>query len=139
MGKLQRLRRHILQELTTEQGLGLYYSFFGYDAKTEPVANQLAEKGLSPDYVYRETKRAVTGVNGKADIYAGIGLDIPKGSGWGTDKWQSDPEEVYRATKLAFDAGGKGVVASREYEEITLDSLRAMSKAIDEVKQSSEA
>ena len=34
------------------------------------------------------------------------------------------------------EAGGKGVVASREYEEMTLDSLRAMGKAIDEISKS---
>jgi hypothetical protein len=135
LSKLQRLRSHVLQELTTEQGLNLYYSIFGYDPKVEAAADQLAQKGLSPDYVYRETKRAVAGVDGKLDIYAGIGLDIPKGSGWGTDNWQSDPEEVYQATKLTFDAGGKGVVASREYEEITLHSLRAMGKAINEIRE----
>ena len=93
----------------------------------------MANKGLSPRYVYRETKRAVAGVKGEAAVYAGIGLDIPKGGGWGMDKWQSDPQEVYQATKLAFEAGGQGVVASREYEEITLDSLRAMGRAVREL------
>jgi hypothetical protein len=119
--------------LTTQQALGLYYAFFGYDPKVEATAEDLADKGLSPDYVYRETKRAVDGVAGGAAVYAGIGMDIPKGGGWGTDKWQSDPADVYMATRKTFEAGGKGVVASREYEEITLDSLRAMGKAIDEI------
>jgi hypothetical protein len=131
--KIERLRQHVLGELTTEQSLGLYYAIFGYDPKVEPSAGDLADEGLSPNYVYRETKRAVDRVDGQAAIYAGIGLDIPKGGGWGTDRWQSDPEDVYAATREAFAAGGKGVVASREYEEITLDSLRAMGKAVDEV------
>jgi hypothetical protein len=133
--KIQRLRRHVLGELTTEQSLGLYYAVFGYDPSVEAGADELADTGLSPDYVYRETKRAVDRVDGKAAIYAGIGLDIPKGGGWGTDKWQSEPQDVYKATRRAFEAGGKGVVASREYEEITLDSLRAMGKAVQEASQ----
>jgi hypothetical protein len=132
MGKIRNLRHHILAELTAEQSLSLYYSIFGYDSGTEASVKNLAQEGLSPDYVYRETKRAVDRVDGKAAVYAGIGLDIPKGGGWGTDKWQSDPEDVYMATRKAFEAGGQGVVASREYEEITLDSLRAMGKAVDE-------
>ena len=131
--KLERLRAHVLKELTTEQSLGLYYAIFGYDPEVEASAEELADKGLSPDYVYRETKRAVDRVKGGASIYAGIGMDIPKGDDWGTDKWQSDTEDVYLATRRTFDAGGKGVVASREYEEITLESLRAMGKAIDEI------
>ncbi len=133
MGKLDNLRDHILKELTAKQGLDLYYSVFGYDPAIEAGVNELAEAGLSPNYVYRETKRAVEGVDGGAAVYAGIGLDIPKGGGWGTDKWQSDPDDVYMATRKAFEAGGRGVVASREYEEITLGSLRAMGKAVDEV------
>jgi hypothetical protein len=133
MGKIARLRKHVLRELTAEQSLALYYAIFGYDPQVEASAADLAQEGLSPEYVYHETKRAVDRVAGKAAIYAGIGLDIPKGGGWGTDKWQSDPDDVYMATRRAFEAGGKGVVASREYEEITLDSLRAMGKAVDEV------
>ena len=133
MGKLDNLRDHVLKELTAKQGLDLYYSVFGHDPTIEAGVDELREAGLSPQYVYRETKRAVEGVDGGAAIYAGIGLDIPKGGGWGTDKWQSDPDDVYMATRKAFEAGGRGVVASREYEEITLGSLRAMGKAVDEV------
>ncbi len=136
LGKIEKLRKHVLRELTTEQSLDLHYALFGYDPRVEAGANDLAEEGLSPDYVYRETKRAVQGAKGDAAIYAGIGMDIPKGSGWGKDKWQSDPEDVYLATRRTFEAGGKGVVASREYEEITLDSLKAMGRAIDEVSKS---
>lgn len=136
MGKIANLRKHVLRELTEEQGLHLYYSIFGYDPRVEPSAENLAAEGLSPDYVYRETKRAVDRVEGKSAVYAGIGLDIPKGGGWGTDQWQSDPEDVYLATRKTFEARGQGVVASREYEEITLDSLRAMGRAIDEVGRS---
>lgn len=133
LSKLDHLRQHVLQELSRPQALDLYYALFGYDPDVEADEDHLAKKGLSPQYVYRETKRAVAGVKGEAAVYAGIGLDIPKGGGWGMDKWQSDPQEVYQATKLAFEAGGKGVVASREYEEITLDSLRAMGRAVREL------
>jgi len=136
LDKIQELRNHVLRELTTGQSLDLYYALFGYDPKVEAAADELAGKGLSPDYVYRETKRAVEGIKGGSAIYAGIGMDIPKGGGWGTDKWQSDPESVFTATRKSFEAGGKGVVASREYEEITLDSLRAMGRAIDEISKS---
>jgi hypothetical protein len=136
LGKIKRLRDHVLGELTTEQSLDLYYAFFGYDPEVEAGAENLAERGLSPEYVYRETRRAAAGVQGGAAIYAGIGMDIPKGGGWGTQKWKSDPDDVYLATRRTFEAGGKGVVASREYEEITLDSLRAMGKAVREWERS---
>lgn len=135
LGKINNLRKHMLGDLSPSLALNLYYSIFGYDPQIEAPADKMVEKGLSPHYVYRETKRAVDRVDGQMPIYAGIGLDIPKGGGWGTGKWQSDPEEVYKATKLAFDAGAGGVVASREYEEITLESLGAMGKAIRDFKK----
>lgn len=90
-------RKHFLQELSAEQTLALFYSVTGHDAKVEPVLDKLAESGLSPEYVYRETKRAVDGVASKSAIYAGIATDIPRrGGGWGTEAWPSDPDKVYR-------------------------------------------
>jgi hypothetical protein len=126
---LDPLKQTVLQELTLEQSLGLFYALFGHDPRTEPTLEALKE-GLSPDYVYRETKRAVDGVGGRAAVYSGIGLDIPKGGGWGTERWPSDPEEVYRAVRRAFAAGAQGVVASREYEEISVPSLQTVGRAV---------
>ncbi len=39
----------------------------------------LAQAGLSADYVFRETKRALLGVEGRCDIFPGIDIDIPTG------------------------------------------------------------
>ena len=130
MGYVRRLGKSVLRELTESQTLDLFYAVFGHNPETEAGAAELEAKGLSPNYVYTETRRAVTAVQGRSEVYAGIGMDIPRGGGWGTNKWQSDPDEIYRATRMALDAGGSGVVASREYEEITLNSLRAMGKAV---------
>jgi hypothetical protein len=132
-GRLEPLKQTIFQELSLEQSLGLYYAFFGHDPSIEPKLEELTQRGLSSEYVYRETKRFVAGVKKKAVVYPGIGMDIPKGCSWGTDKWQSDPENIYKAVIRAFDAGAEGVVASREYEEITQSSLRALGKAINQI------
>ena len=126
---LEPLQQGLLKELTLPQSLSLFYAWFGHSQKTEPNLAKLAE-GLSPEYVYRETKRAVDGAAGRAAVYSGIGLDIPKGGGWGTDVWQSDPDEVYRVVRKAFDAGAAGIVVSREYEEITTPSLRVVGRAV---------
>ncbi len=126
---LEPLQQGLLKELTLEQSLNLFYAWFGHSPDTEPNLSKLAE-GLSPDYVYDETKRAVDGVAGRAAVYSGIGLDIPKGGGWGKDVWQSDADEVYQAVRKAFDAGAAGIVASREYEEITTGSLAFVGRAV---------
>jgi hypothetical protein len=134
LNKMANIRKHVLRELNEELSLRLYYALFGYDPAKEAGLDQIVEKGLSPYYVQREVERAVKQVNGGAAIYAGIGMDIPKGGGWGDEKWVSDPEEIHLAVKLAFGAGAKGVVASREYEEITVGSLQAMGKAVKEYR-----
>jgi hypothetical protein len=126
---LEPLQQGLLKELPLPQSLNLFYAWFGLSQETEPNLSKLAE-GLSPEYVYRETKRAVAGAAGRAAVYSGIGLDIPKGGGWGTDVWQSDPDEVYLVVRKAFDAGAAGIVASREYEEITTSSLRVVGRAV---------
>jgi hypothetical protein len=126
---LEPLHQGILQELSLKQSLELFYALFGHASESQPSLAQLHD-GLSPDYVFNETKRAVEGAAGRAAVYSGIGLDIPKGSGWGTDTWQSDPDEVYRAVSKAFDAGAAGIIASREYEEITVGSLRVVGRAV---------
>lgn len=126
---LEPLQQGLLKELSLPQSLSLFYAWFRHSPDTEPPLQRLAE-GMSPEYVYTETKRAVDGAAGKAAVYSGIGLDIPSGSGWGTDVWRSDPDEVYEVVSKAFEAGAAGIVASREYEEITLGSLRVVGRAV---------
>jgi len=126
---LEPLQQGLLKELSLPLSLDLFYAWFGHSRDAEPALERLSE-GLSPQYVYDETKRAVDGAAGRAAVYAGIGLDIPSGSGWGTDVWQSDPDEVYAVVEKAFAAGAVGVVASREYEEITTASLQVVGRAV---------
>lgn len=129
---LDRLKAGLFKELTLEQSLELYYSVFGYDKGAEPKLADL-DKGFSPEYVYRESKRYVAGFGHRAKFYAGIGVDIPAGQGWGDMVWQSDPEKLARAVHRSFDAGGQGIVISREYEEMTLPSLKVIGKTIREI------
>lgn len=123
----------ILRGLPPKGALALFYAIAGHDPQVEPPLDTLEEEGLSPEYVYREIKRAVQGVAGKSKIYAGIAVDIPQGRGWGTEASPSDPEEVTRAVIRAFDAGASGIVVCREYEEMHQASLRAVGRAVEEV------
>ncbi len=125
---LARFERTILSELSLEQSLGLYYALFGYDPNVEPKLDELAEKGFSPDYVYRETKRSVASANGKTKIYSGIGFNVPGSP-------PEDPEKIYQATLKAFEAGAGGIVVSREYEEMTVPNLEAVGRAIRELSK----
>jgi hypothetical protein len=127
---LDRLHQTVFSDLTLEHSLAVFYSIFGHDAAKFPSLAQLEKEGFGAEYVFRETKRCVDGVQGRAATYAGIGLDIPFGKGWGDQKWISDPAEVEASVTAAFRAGAQGIVASREYEEISIPSLRVVGQAI---------
>ena len=128
---LDRFQKTILGELSLEQSLDLYYDLFGYDKKVEPKLDELATKGFSPDYVFRETKRSVASAEGKTKIYTGIGFDVP----WGNTHLDADPEIVYECVLKAFEAGAGGIVVSREYEEMRVPNLKAVGRAIAALKR----
>jgi hypothetical protein len=90
--------------------------------------DQLAAAGLSPDYVYRETKRALDGVKEKCLILPGIDIGIPTKS---TSR-KGSPQDVYLATQAAYRAGANGVILSRKYSEMTLAQIDGAGRAIRE-------
>jgi hypothetical protein len=123
---LDRFQKTILSELTLDQSLQIYYALFGYDPSAEPKVDDLARKGFSPDYVYRETRRSVASANGKTKIYSGIGFDVPGSP-------PEDPQKIYEATLNAFEAGAGGIVVSREYEEMRVPNLKAVGRALNDL------
>jgi hypothetical protein len=120
--------RKILRELSKPQQLQLLYAITGRDPKVEPEYHELAEQGLSPQYVYEETRRCVLGVDDQIPIYPGIGFDIP----WKGERFPSEPERVYKATIKAFEAGASGLIVSREYGEMYLENLNAVKRAVND-------
>ena len=78
--------------------------------------------------MFRETKRSVASANGRTKIYSGIGFDVPGSP-------SDDPETIYDATLNAFAAGAHGIVVSREYEEMKIEHLRAVGRAVREVRR----
>ena len=89
----------------------------------------LATAGLSPDYVARETKRAIAGAQGKCKILPGIDIGIPTAA---TSR-KASPEDTYAATKAALNAGADGLIFSRKYSEMRLANLAAAGKAVREL------
>jgi hypothetical protein len=88
----------------------------------EADLGNLAAAGLSADYVYRETQRALNGVQGKCKILPGIEIGI------GSRK--ATPQETYDATFAAFKAGAQGIILSRKYSEMMLANLEAAGRAV---------
>jgi hypothetical protein len=129
---LDRMKDRVLNELTLQQSLDLYYALFGQDESERPSAEQLDAVGLGPEYVYRETRRCKQGVGNNARVYSGIGIDIPWYIPGGMEPRPSDPERLKRAVRRALDAGADGVLASREYNEMRISSLTAFGDAVRE-------
>lgn len=125
---LPRFQKSILGEVPLETSLELYYELFGYDRKREPSLDELGRRGFTPDYVFRETKRSVASANGRTKIYTGVGFDVP-------GSLPDDPDTIYQATLNAFAAGAHGIVISREYEEMKVEHLRAVGRAVREVRR----
>lgn len=92
----------------------------------EAPIDSLAVAGLSPDYVRRETQRAIAGVQGKCRILPGIDVNIPTGE----KSRKASPEDTFAATAAAFAGGADGVILSRKYSEMRLDNLAAAGRAV---------
>lgn len=88
----------------------------------EADLKDLAASGLSSDYVFRETQRALAGVQGKCHILPGVEIGI------GSRK--ASPEETYDATLAALNAGAQGIILSRKYSEMMLANLAAAGRAV---------
>jgi len=95
---------------------------------------ELEKEGMGPQYVYTEMKRCVEQVQGKAQAIAGIGIDVPWHAPGGMQPYPSDPERLQKAIYKAFEAGADGILASRDYDEMRLSSLKAFGEAIRAIK-----
>lgn len=92
----------------------------------EASLHELSTAGLSADYVFRETQRAIAGVKGKCKIMPGIDVGIPTKVG----SRKSSPDDVFAATSAAYKAGADGIILSRKYSEMMLSDLDGAGRAI---------
>ncbi|HEY4061320.1 MAG TPA: twin-arginine translocation signal domain-containing protein [Puia sp.] len=105
------------------------YSFLNHLLNYEgmPKFGELATAGLPPDYVARETRRALAGVKGRCGILSGIDISIPVGP----DSRRATPDDSYAATMAALEAGAQGVVLSRKYAEMRRENLEGAGRAVE--------
>ncbi len=114
--------RTILGDLSPDATLELTYKMQNY---REASLKDLPQRGLSSEYVDRETRRALSGAGNTVKILPGIDIDIPTSHG----EKKTAPEDVRNAIHSALDAGAAGVILSRKYSEMRLANLRAAGEA----------
>jgi hypothetical protein len=95
---------------------------YGDEAKLD----ELAATGLSADYIFRETQRAIVGVQGKCKVLPGIDIGIPTGK----NSRKASPEDTHAAVNACLKAGADGLILSRKYSEMRLANLDAASRAV---------
>jgi hypothetical protein len=125
-GYLDNMATGILHDLPKDEVWRVNNEWLGYG--DEATLDKLPTAGLSADYVFRETKRAVADVQGKCKIYPGIDIDVPTDAG----QKKTSPEDVYAATAGGLKAGADGILFSRKYSEMKLANLAAGGKAARE-------
>jgi hypothetical protein len=114
----------ILRDVPKDDVLRLNNAWLDY--ANEAPLDKLPIAGLSADYVFRETKRALAGVAGtQCKIYPGIDIDVPTEAG----QKKTSPDDVFAATAAGLKAGADGVLFSRKYSEMKLANLSAGGKA----------
>jgi len=114
----------IFRDVPKDELLRFNNHLLGYG--NEASLETLPTAGLSPDYVARETKRAVAGVEGRCRVLPGIDIGIPTGE----HSRKASPDDTYAAVAAALNAGVDGVVLSRKYSEMRLDNLAAAGRAV---------
>lgn len=132
LNQLHELKRGPLAEISLQQSLELYYSLRGYDTKLQPKANELDQRGMDPEYVGIETRRIVEIVKGKCAVVPGIGVNVPNtsASAPNSGKRPSDQSALRKAINEAFTSGAAGILISREYDEMRLESLRTIGETL---------
>jgi hypothetical protein len=125
---IQNIGSTVFRDVPKEELLSFDNHLLNY-GKEAPL-DELATAGLSPDYVFRETQRAIAGVKGECRIVPGIDIGIPTAA---TSR-KASPEDTYAATAAALKAGADGVLFSRKYSEMRLANLAAGGKAVRDFK-----
>lgn len=121
------MRGNVFGDFPPDQAMQALYRMLNYE---EAPYDQVMQKGLSPDYVMRETRRAVDDVKSAGvQVWPGIDIDVPVPAGAG----HCTAESVKQATLAAFKGGANGLVLSRNYSEMNPEHLSGAGMALDEL------
>ncbi len=120
--------RTILRDFTPQELTPLMYKLLGL---SEAPWDEVVQRGMDPDsYVYGQCEDALRGVNGKAKVYMGVGVDAPRTR---EDQAVCTPDIVRRSVLASYRAGGHGVVFAPNYASMKLTNLDGAAEALAEL------
>jgi hypothetical protein len=118
----------ILRDFTPEELTPLMYKLLNLN---EASWSELVQRGMDPDtYIFGQCQDAVRGVNGKASVYMGIGVDAPRVR---KDQAVCTPDIVRRSVLASYRAGAHGVVFAPNYASMKLSNLAGAAEALKEL------
>jgi hypothetical protein len=121
------LRHSLFRGISEQTVYDLVRESLGYD-EAVPVES-LPGRGLSVDYVRRETERTVAAVGGRSAVYPGLDVGVPTPP----EVKQTDEQQISAAVRATLGAGADGYILSRKYSEMRLEYLAAAGDAVREV------
>ena len=120
--------RSIFRDVSPQEMTPIMFQMLGLD---EAPWDEMVQKGFDPDtYVYGQCKATVEAVNGKVDVYMGLGVDAPRSR---EDQAKCTPDIVRRSVLATYRAGGKGVVFSPNYSGMDRTTLDGAAQALEEL------
>lgn len=117
---------NVFGDLAGPQTLGMLYRMLDYE---EAPYDRAVAAGLSADYVRRETRRTVDVTGPTVEVWPGIDIDVPVPEG----ARRCTPESVGEAVRAAFAGGAKGVILSRNFNEMKPENLAGAGMALREL------
>ena len=122
------LQKTILRDFEAGEATRGLFRILGLD---EAPFEELVETGMDPDtYVHGQCVDALRGVDGKARVYMGIGVDAPRSR---QETARCSRDIVYRSVMATYRAGGHGVVLAPNYASMHLAHLDGVRQALDEL------
>jgi hypothetical protein len=120
---IDRLADTVFRDTDSAKFLPVYYDMMGYHQASEP---EITLNGLTSEYVISATRRIMADVGDKSKIYPGIDIGVPTKA---VGEKQTHADDVRQAVTAAWQAGVPGIVLSRDYSEMELESLAAAGDA----------
>ncbi len=126
--EMETFHRSILRDFTPDEMTPIMYKLLGLN---EAPWDRVVQEGMQPEtYVGGQCADAVRGVDGKAKVYMGIGVDAPRSQ---ADQAVCTPEIVRDSVLATYRNGGEGVVFSPNYASMKLTNLDGAASALKEL------
>ncbi|MDG4889771.1 family 10 glycosylhydrolase [Mesorhizobium sp. WSM4887] len=126
--ELSFFQKTILSDFSPDESTAVLYRMLGLDEA--PYAS-VVQRGMDPDtYVAGQCVDALRGVDGRAKVFMGIGIDAPRTR---ADQAKCTPDIAYRSVMATYRSGGHGIVLAPNYASMHLTNLDGVAKALTEL------